>query len=112
MASTYRESFRTEEILDVACPRCGAAPGKFCDRKGERLSAGGRRLRAEGTPPSHQERMWLRQGHDPADFDSLRGKQKPGEYPAKGKNMQVSGGVYVKGKKRAEGSAAASGYGI
>ena len=113
MVTTYRERFRTEQILEVACPKCAAVPGRFCDRKGERLSAGGRRLRAEGSPPSHQERMWLRQGHDPAEFDALRGRQVPGDHQDRGKNTQVSGGgVYANGKVHAAGSAAASGYGI
>ena len=59
----WQSRFKCEQILEVGCPRCGAKPHKWCDRNGDRLSKHGRALLKAGTPPSHQERMWTRQGH-------------------------------------------------
>jgi hypothetical protein len=81
--------YKTEEILEVVCPSCGAAAHCWCDRSADRLTGAGRRLRAQGTPPSHTERMWLRQGHDPVEFPALRAGLKPGEYQAKGGSIEV-----------------------
>lgn len=74
----WQSRFKTEQILEVSCPKCGAAPQKWCDRAGEKLSRAGAALRRAGTPPSHQERMWLRQGHDPREFPALLARQRPG----------------------------------
>lgn len=73
----FARRFRTEEILEVHCPKCGARPHDFCNRDQDRLSAVGRSLRSRGTPPSHTERLWLRQGHDPSEFAAMRAKIRP-----------------------------------
>jgi len=72
--------YKTEEILEVGCPRCGVLPGQFCDRDGERLRGRAAELRSQGTPPSHQERMWIRQGHTVADLGRLRARSQPVRY--------------------------------
>jgi hypothetical protein len=83
MPGIWSGRYRAEQILEVGCPRCGRPAGQFCNRDFDKLSRHGRELRAAGTPPSHQERMWLRQGHDPSEFDALRAGIKPGDYPHK-----------------------------
>jgi hypothetical protein len=78
---------KVEQILEVHCPKCGARPHQWCDRAGDRLSKRGKALAGAGTPPSHTERMWKRQGHEEHEFPALRAKQKPGQWdePAPGK---------------------------
>lgn len=76
----WQSRYRCEEILEVPCPRCGAWPHAWCDRTGDRLSKRGQALARAGTPPSHQERMWLRQGHDESEFPALLARQRPGEW--------------------------------
>lgn len=112
----YRGRFRTEQILEVACPVCAAAPGRFCDRKGDRLSRQGKALAASGTPPSHTERMWLRQGHAEDEFPALRAGIKPGNYPAKGRDRRErelwpEDLAHMRTPPK-PGTARASGYGI
>lgn len=103
--------FRAEEILEVACPKCGVAPGRFCNRRGDKLSKQGKVLAASGTPPSHQERMWLRQGHSEEDFPALRAGIKPGDYQARGVNArQLDIGWGPSPAK--PGTSRASGYGL
>lgn len=70
--------FKCEEILAVGCPKCGALPHKWCDRAGDKLSKQGLALLKAGTPPSHQERMWMRQGHSEHEMPALLARQKPG----------------------------------
>lgn len=74
----WQSRFKCEQILEVGCPKCGALPHKWCDRSADKLSGEGRRLLKAGTPPSHQERMWTRQGHAPHEFPGLLAKQRPG----------------------------------
>jgi len=74
----WQSRFKCEQILEVACPKCGAASHKWCDRAGEKLSKHGQALRKAGTPPSHQERMWSRQGHAEHEFPALLARQRPG----------------------------------
>jgi hypothetical protein len=74
----WTSRFRTEEILEVECPKCGALPHKWCNREGEKLGRRARAMLKAGTPPSHQERMWLRQGHDEREFPALLARQRPG----------------------------------
>ena len=69
---------KCEQILEVGCPKCGAKPHQWCVRDGDKLSKQGRQLLKAGTPPSHQERMWTRQGHAPHEFPALLAKQRPG----------------------------------
>jgi hypothetical protein len=76
----WQGRYKTEEILEVGCPRCGSLPHRFCDRSGDRLTRRGEMLRRQGIPPSHQERMWLRQGHDLAELAGLRVAIRPGRY--------------------------------
>lgn len=80
--------YSTERIMEVACPRCHAAPHKFCNRQGDWLNDYGRAMLAKGQPPSHQERMWARQGHDPSEFRRMRRRIKPGEFPQKRKGAR------------------------
>jgi len=70
--------FKTEQLLEVRCPKCGALPGKWCDRDGEQLSKQGHALLKAGTPPSHQERLWTRQGHAEHELPGLLVRQRPG----------------------------------
>jgi hypothetical protein len=70
--------FKTEQLLEVGCPKCDASPGRWCNRAGDKLSKQGMALLKAGTPPSHQERMWTRQGHAPHEFPALLAKQRPG----------------------------------
>ena len=74
----WQQRYKCEEILEVSCPKCGAEPHKWCDRADEKLSKRGRALLGSGTPPSHQERMWRRQGHADHEFAALLAKQRPG----------------------------------
>ncbi len=74
----WQSRFKCEQILEVGCPKCSAPPHKWCDRDGDKLSKQGRALLKAGTPPSHQERMWTRQGHAPHEFPALLAKQRPG----------------------------------
>lgn len=75
--NSYRgDRFKTEQILEVSCPKCGAGHGQWCDRSRDRLKRRGAALRAQGTPPSHQERMWARQGHDESEFPALLARQQ------------------------------------
>lgn len=105
--------FRTEQILEIECPECGAKPGRFCDRKGDWLSREGRRLLAEGTPPSHTERMWLRQGHLESEFGEMRAKNsQPGSYQAKSTKRGGVTGIGWDASPARPGSARASGYGL
>ena len=79
---------KCEEILEVGCPDCGAKPGQWCDRTGDKLSRQGQQLAKAGTPPSHQDRMWIRQGHAEHELPGLRAKQRPGwdeDKPGSGK---------------------------
>ena len=69
---------KCEQILEVGCPKCGAKPHAWCDRSSERLSKHGQALRKAGTPPSHQERMWVRQGHAEHELPGLIARQRPG----------------------------------
>lgn len=56
-----------EQILEMWCLVCLAPPGSGRLRKtSEFCGLRDRILAVQGTPPSHMERMWLRQGHDPA----------------------------------------------
>lgn len=64
---------RIEDILEVRCPVCLVPPTAFCRRAVREFRAStDKALAAAGTPPSHIERLWLRQGHGPADFPALR----------------------------------------
>ena len=74
----WQSRFKCEQILEVGCPKCSARPHEWCDRDGDRLSRQGRALLKAGTPPSHQERMWTRQGHAEHEFPGLLAKQRPG----------------------------------
>jgi hypothetical protein len=74
----WQQRYKVEQLTEVSCPKCGARPGEWCDRGGERLSKHGQSLRKAGTPPSHQERMWTRQGHAEHEFPGLLAKQRPG----------------------------------
>ena len=74
----WQQRYKTEQILEVGCPKCGAAPHKWCVRDGEKLSRRGQSLTKAGTPPSHQERMWIRQGHAEHEIPGLIAKQHPG----------------------------------
>lgn len=74
----WQSRFKTEQILEVSCPKCGAAPHAWCDRTGDKLSKRGAALARAGTPPSHQERMWVRQGHAVHEFPGLLARQVPG----------------------------------
>jgi len=74
----WQSRFKCEQILEVGCPKCGARPHQWCDRGTEKLSRRGQALAKAGTPPSHQERMWTRQGHAEHEFPGLLAKQKPG----------------------------------
>lgn len=81
-----------EQILEVDCLKCGALAGRWCDRSGDRgylSTARGRRMAAEGTPASHQERKWTRQGHDPAEFAGLRERERAGRCRAQDGNTDV-----------------------
>ena len=85
---------KCEEILEVGCPKCGAKPHAWCDRAGEKLSKQGQQLTKAGTPPSHQERMWVRQGHAEHELPGLRAKQRTGwdeDKPAAGRRAARSG---------------------
>jgi hypothetical protein len=73
--------YKTEEIMEVGCPKCGARPHEFCARRGSTL-----------TPRSHQERMWLRQGHDPKEFARLRARVRPGSYRKPSRRLPPAGG--------------------
>lgn len=99
---------KVEQILEVDCPKCGARASTFCDRTGDKLRGQGKWLASQGMPPSHTERMWLRQGHDPLDFGELRQGLKPGRYPARG-NGKKQRRMFRQGKP---GTAAGSGYGL
>jgi hypothetical protein len=74
----FQNRYKTEQILQVECPKCHAGPQEWCDRSADKLSRRGKALRNAGTPPSHQERMWSRQGHDESEFPALLARQKPG----------------------------------
>ena len=74
----WQQRYKCEQILEVGCPRCGAPPHKWCNRDGDNLSKHGMALLKAGTPPSHQERMWTRQGHAEHEFPALLAKQRPG----------------------------------
>ena len=74
----WQQRYKTEQLLEVGCPKCGAKPGQWCDRAADKLSKRGTQLRKAGTPPSHQERMWVRQGHAEHEFPGLLAKQRPG----------------------------------
>ena len=74
----WQSRFKCEQILEVGCPRCGAKPHAWCDRAADKLSKRGHQLLKAGTPPSHQERMWTRQGHAEREFPALLAKQRPG----------------------------------
>ena len=76
----WQQRYKTEQILEVGCPKCGAKPHAWCDRAGDKLSKHGQALLRAGTPPSHQERMWVRQGHAPHEFPALLAKQRPGRW--------------------------------
>lgn len=52
------------EILEAECLNCGARAGEMC-------------VRPHGSG-SHEERMWLRQGHDPDEFPDLRERRRNG----------------------------------
>lgn len=72
---------KVEDILCYPCPTCDAAPQQWCSRVlGKDLKPTGRnKLRmASGEAPSHDERMWLAQGHDPSGFAALRGARRSG----------------------------------
>ena len=49
----------------------------------------GLRMFAEGTPDSHQERKWTRQGHDPAEFAGLRERERAGWLRAQDGNTDM-----------------------
>ncbi len=74
----WQQRYKVEQILEVRCPECGAKPHQWCDRSGDKLSRRGRALERAGTPPSHQQRMWLRQGHAEHEFPALLARQRPG----------------------------------
>ena len=74
----WQNRYKTEQLLEVHCPKCRAKPQEWCDRDGEKLGRRARAMARAGTPPSHQERMWLRQGHEEREFPALLAKQKPG----------------------------------
>jgi hypothetical protein len=74
----WQSRFKAEEILEVGCPKCGAKPHQWCDRAADKLSKRGQELRKAGTPPSHTERMWIRQGHAEHEFPALLARQRPG----------------------------------
>jgi hypothetical protein len=74
----FQNRYKTEQILEVNCPRCGALPQEWCHRDAEKLSRYGKARMKAGVPPSHQERMWLRQGHDEREFPALLARQRPG----------------------------------
>lgn len=76
----WQSRFKCEQLLEVGCPRCGAKPHAWCDRGGDKLSKRGHQLLKAGTPPSHQERMWTRQGHAEHEFPALLAKQRPGRW--------------------------------
>jgi hypothetical protein len=58
----YYSRPRHRDMLDVACPRCGAPPGQWCDRSDwHPVSPHDLALLAAGTPRSHVQRLWLRQ---------------------------------------------------
>ena len=83
---------RKEEILEVECPKCGAPPMAWCDRRGDagyRRTAHGMRMIAEGTPDSHQVRKWARQGHGPEMFAELRAREVAGLLAAKDGNTDM-----------------------
>jgi hypothetical protein len=66
-SSANPHPFTVEQILEVWCLVCLAPPGQWCRREmSEFRSLRDRVLAAQGTPRSHMERLWLRQGHDPA----------------------------------------------
>jgi hypothetical protein len=82
-----------EQLLEVECLKCGALPMSWCDRRGDRgylSTARGRRLLAEGTPDSHQERKWTWQGHDPAEFAELRERERAGRLRAHEGNTDMA----------------------
>jgi endogenous inhibitor of DNA gyrase (YacG/DUF329 family) len=85
----FQNRYKFEEILGVECPKCGAKPQEWCDRSGDKLGRRARAMLRAGTPPSHQERMWSRQGHDESEFPALLARQKPG---------WENGGVALSGK--------------
>lgn len=64
----------TEQVMEVWCLVCQAPPGQFCDRSRDWTPSTPDELAkaAAGTPPSHIERLWLRQGHDPAGLPPRR----------------------------------------
>lgn len=104
------KGFRAEQILEVPCPKCGAGAHQFCNRRRDKLSRQGKALAAAGTPPSHQERMWLRQGHSEEEFPALRAGIQPGDYPARGVNGG-QGSLFDRTIPK-PGTARASGYGL
>jgi endogenous inhibitor of DNA gyrase (YacG/DUF329 family) len=76
--AAFQRRYRIEQLLEVSCPKCGARPQDWCDRTDGELSQRGRELLRAGTPPSHQERMWARQGHDERELPVLLARQRPG----------------------------------
>ena len=74
----WQQRYKTEQILEVGCPRCDARPHQWCDRDGDKLSKQGTVKAKAGTPPSHQERLWTRQGHAEHELPGLTAKQRPG----------------------------------
>ena len=89
---------KTEQILGERCPVCGAAPMAWCDRSGDRgylRTARGRRMVAEGTPASHQERKWAWQGHDPSEFPELRERERAGRLRQRAGNTDMDEKVMV-----------------
>ena len=103
----WQQRYKTEQILEVGCPKCSAPPHKWCDRADEKLSKQGMALLKAGTPPSHQERMWIRQGHAEHEFPALLAKQRPGwaeSAPSAGKPVRrpaVRGGCTACARERA-----------
>ena len=91
----WNQRYKTEQLLEVRCPKCGAGPQKWCDRTADELSKHGRALLKAGTPPSHQERLWTRQGHAEHELPGLLARQRPGwdeTAPGKGKPRPVARG--------------------
>ena len=76
--AAFQQRYRIEQLLEVSCPKCGARPRDWCDRTDGELTQRGRELLKAGTPPSHQERMWARQGHDERELPVLLARQRPG----------------------------------
>lgn len=73
----YGEVLTAEDIQAHECPRCGAAPGVVCDRSKDKLPRE-RRDAIQVSGRSHQQRLWVAQGHDPADFGRLVRREAAG----------------------------------